>query len=111
MSAPGRSTISTPARPTKTAAQRRGPTRSPRKGTESATRISGPVKSTMVTVVIGVQMSETQISVKVTSWVSERIDCSHGWRVANSRQPIAGMKSATMKPRCTTQRNQMICAM
>ena len=57
-----------------TAAQRRGPTRSPRKGTDSATSIKAPVKRTMVTVVIGVQKRETQISVKVTSWVSERID-------------------------------------
>ena len=65
----------------------------------------------MVTVVIGVQKSATQISVKVTSWVRERIDWSHGRRLANSLGPIAGMKSTTMKPRCTTQRNQMICTM
>ena len=40
----GRMMISAPAKPTSTAAQRRGPTRSPSRGTDRAVTISGAVK-------------------------------------------------------------------
>ena len=52
-SPPGRKITAAPAKPTATAAQRLGPTRSPSIGTESATTMSGAVKKAIVTAVRG----------------------------------------------------------
>ena len=48
ISPPGRKITAAPAKPTATATQRRGPTRSPSIGTERATTMSGAVKKAIV---------------------------------------------------------------
>ncbi len=97
---PGRMMIIAPAKPTATAAQRRGPTASPSMGAASAVTISGPVKLIALAVGTGIQRSAVKKQTVETNISSERTMCTPG-RVARSRpRPWRGMNIATMNTRC-----------
>jgi hypothetical protein len=65
-----------PTKPIPTAAQRRGPTFSPRKGTERAVSISGPTKPTAVASASGMNFSASQNSTVESSRKTERQSCN-----------------------------------
>ena len=70
--------IRTPAKPTPTAAQRRGPTRSPSSGTDSAVTASGVSARTACTSASGSRPKHQTTSPISSTSSSERSTCSHG---------------------------------
>ena len=84
---PGRRMTSTPQKPTATAAQRRGPTRSPSSGTESAVTASGVSASMAWTSARGMRPKHQTTRPISSTRRQERKICSRG-RAERSERPI-----------------------
>ncbi len=77
--------MSTPRKPTLTAAQRRGPTRSPSSGIDSAVTSSGAAKPIAVASAIGSRAKPAMNSSAAPRTVTPRSSCSRSRAVARAR--------------------------
>ena len=105
-SLPGRTTTSTPRKPTAMATQRRAPTRSPSSGTARSATMHGAVKLMVAAVARPMWRSATKLKAVEPRRRSDRVSWKAGWWVAKSRRPCRGPKAATTKARWPAVRAQ-----
>ena len=89
--------IRAPAKPTATAAQRRGPTRSPSNGTESAVTISGAVNMIAEAVARATVVKAAMKNQFDANMIAERPNWISGCSVCSSRHPRRGQNNSAMK--------------
>ena len=106
---PGRITISTPLKPTMTAAIRNQVMRSPSSGQASSTTASGATKVTEIASATGIDLTAEKKNSVDSSIITELTNCVPMRRVRSSPSPMRGMNTTATSTRCETIRNQTIC--
>ena len=96
---PGRMMTSAPMKPTTTAVQRLGPTRSPSTGPENAVISTGPSMVMAAAVASGTHLIARKKHIDAVSRQAPRTTCATGRAVRSRRKPgpRTGVKTATMK--------------
>ena len=86
---------STPAKPTATAPSRKGPTRSPSKGTDSSVIISGATKNSAVASPSGITASAVKKLILATTRARPRMRWKPQWRVRRIENPPSNQTSTS----------------
>ncbi len=105
---PGRITISTPMKPTTTAAIRKNVMRSPSSGQASSTTASGATKVTAIASATGMDFTAEKKNSVESIIITELTNCVPRRRVRSRPSPMRGMKTTATSTRCRMIRNQTI---
>src|SRR5262249_47198212 len=107
--APGRTTITTPAKPTTMAIQRAGPTRSASIGAEKAAIRVGLATMMVMTAASGSRLNALTRTAAPTTNSAPRVSCPDHETIRKARQPLMSITYGTMNSSVAACRRQITC--